>query len=226
VDVIGDSLFTMLQLQRTLNAREDAEWYTRRPPFLRAAIITAATAMNHYGCALWDARSPDLPRVQQDMVGLLQLLLSHEMLSQGRRDEELARAAKELENVYAVNRHLDVFSGQGFLDKMELLITKAASRDDIVLWPVFFSSTKDAGLDWNMMSRAYFSENVLKLFRQDYGSETGAYTAIWGGKADSKHLDEIMSEAPTLDLSAIRQALVMRYAAFTGRRATDKSSED
>jgi hypothetical protein len=66
---------------------------------------------------------------------------------------------------------------------------------------------------------------VLKLFRQDYGKDSKAYAAAWGEKKDYTHLQEIMSETESLDLAAIRHALVMRYSVLTGRRATDEGEK-
>lgn len=220
---IGDSLITMLQLQRALNDREDVEWYSRRPPFLRAAVMAAATTMDHYGCRLWSSAAPDLPQVQRDMSGLLYFLLAHSMLLKGRRDEELYRAAREIETIYKVVQRIDAHSGLDFAEKMELLAAKAALREDAALWPIFFSAIKDVGAGWDILSRAYFTENVLKLFRKDYGEDTGKYKAIWGDKEDSIHLEEIISGMKALDLPAIRHALVMRYSVLTGRRATDQA---
>lgn len=220
---ISDSVFTMLQLQRALNDREHAEWFTKQPPFLRAAVVATVTAMNHYGCQLWASAVPDLPQVRQDMGGILYALLSHTMARKGRRDEELYRIAKEIEAVHQTLQRKDAHFELGFPEKMELLIAKAALREDAVLWPVFFSSLRDIDLTWETLSRAYFSENVLKLFRKDYGEDTGKYRKIWGEKEDSIHLEEIISGMEALDMPAIRHALVMRYSVLSGRRATDQA---
>lgn len=225
MDNIGDNLFVMLQLQRTLNERADQDWYTKVPPFLRMAMLTAATAMEHYGCQLWSTPEPDLPEVQQDMIAILQLLLSHEMLYHGRRDDELTKIAKELESMFLVNRNMDIYTEKSFIEKMELFLAKAATHEDVVIWPVFFSALKDTGLDWKAISRIYFTNNTLKIFREDYGGNTGRYTAVWAGKEDSIHLGEIMAGMDTLDPHAIRHALVMRYSTLVGRRATDKNGK-
>lgn len=219
---ICDSVFTMLQLQRALNDREHAEWFTKQPPFLRATVIATVTAMNHYGCQLWTNPAPDLPQVRQDMNDILYSLLSHTMAHKGRRDEELYRIAKEIETVYQTLQRKDAHFELGFPEKLELLIAKAALREYAVLWPVFFSALRDIDLPWETLSRAYFSENVLKLFRKDYGEDTGKYKKVWGEKEDSIHLEEIISGMGTLDMPAIRHALVMRYSVLSGRRATDQ----
>ena len=224
MDSISDSMFTMLQLQRALNDRKDQEWYSKQPSFLRAAVVAAVAAMDHYGCQLWTSPAPDLPQVRLDMGGILCFLLSHAMAGKGRRDEELYRIAKEIESVYKNAQRTDTHFGLGFLEKMELLAAKAALREDGAIWPAFFSAIKDVELDWKTLSRAYFSENVLKLFRQDYGQDKGIYAETWGDKEDSVHLEEIISGMEALDLPAIRHALVMRYSILTGRRASDQTA--
>lgn len=223
MDDISDSLFTMLQLQRALNDREDTQWYTKQTPFLRAVLMSAAASLEHYGCNLWANTTPDLARVHGDMNGTLYALLAHTMTRKGRRDEELYRIAKEIETVYQSIQRKDTHFGLDFPEKMELLAAKSALHEDMVLWPVFFSAIRDVDLSWETLSRAYFSEYVLKLFRKDYGESTGKYKAIWGDKADTIHLEEIIAGMKTLDLPAIRHALVMRYSVLAGRRATDQS---
>jgi len=214
----------MLQLQRALNDREDQEWYSKQPYFLRAAVVAAAAAMDHYGCQLWASQAPDLPQVRLDMGCILYFLLSHAMARKGRRDEELYGIAKEIETAYKNAQHTDTYFGLGFLEKMELLTAKAALREDAAIWPAFFLAIKDLELDWETLSRAYFSENVLKLFRKDYGQDNGTYTETWGDKEDSVHLEEIISGMEALDLPAIRHALVMRYSILTGRRSSDQTA--
>jgi len=220
---ISDSLFTMLQLQRALNDREDTEWFARQPLFLRAAGMTATRAMDHYGWKLWKNAPANLVQVQEDMGHILYCLLAHAMVRKGRRDEELYRIAREIEIVHANVRRKDAHFGLGFLDKMEILAAKAASRDEAALWAVFFSAIIDVGLDWESLSRTYFSENVIKLFRQDYAHDGDNYVQAWGDKEDRAHLEEIISGMEALDLAAVRQTLVKRYSVLTGRRSTDQA---
>lgn len=225
MDSISDSVFTMLQLQRALNDYEHPEWFNDQPPFLRPVVVAAATAMEHYGCQLWGNPAPDLPQVRQDLSGMFYFLLSQTMVRKGRRDEELYRAAKEIDAIYKNAQRADAHSKlMGFLEKMELLAAKAAMREDAVIWLAYFSAIKSVELDWEKLSRAYFSENVLKLFRKDYGEDTGKYKAIWGEKEDNIHLEEIIAGMESLDMTTIRHALVMRYSVLTGRRAEDQAA--
>lgn len=222
MDVISDSLFTMLQLQRALNERGNKDWYNTPPPFLRKAIIAAAHMLEQLDRLPQQDNAPDWIELQKGMAQLLPPLLSFEMINQGRRDEELVKIAYHLETIYAAAQRNDLFSGEELAAKMEIFIGKAALREPLMIWQVYFSALKDARLDWHTLSRSYFSENVLSLFRKDYGDETGDYTSNWGGKDDSVHVAEIMANMERLDLAAIRHALVLRYSTLTGRRATDK----
>lgn len=221
MDNVCDSLFTMLQLQRALNDRADPDWFTKQPLFLRAATVAATSVMGHYGWGLWKNTNPNLPEVHHNMDDILGHLLSHVMARKGRRDEELYRVAKEIEAVYHNVQRKDANFGAGFLVKMDLFIARAAMLEDTAAWAIFFSAIIDVGQDWETMCRAYFSENVLKLFRLDYGQDSQTYSATWGDKKDYAHLEEIMAETKTLNFAAIRHALVTRYSVLTGRRATD-----
>jgi hypothetical protein len=221
----SDSVFTMLQLQRALNDHEDGDWFAKQPLFLRAAALAAASAMHHYGYRLWGNVEPVLPEVRHDMENILAYLLAHAIARKGRRDEELYRVAKEIEALHNKSARKDVHFGMGFLEKMELLAARAALRDDATAWTVFFSALTDVGMDWNGFCRSYLSENILKLFRLDYGRDNKAYLAAWGDKQDYLHLEEIISEMAEMDLSNIRHALVMRYFVLTGRRAADHADQ-
>jgi hypothetical protein len=216
-----DNVFTMLQLQRALNDHEDVDWFAKQPLFLRSAALCAASAMQHYGYRLWGGLDPLLPEVRHDMENILNCLLGHAIARKGRRDEELYRVAREIEALYRKSERKDAHFGMGFLEKMELLVAHAALRDDSAAWTAFFSAITELGLDWNGFCRNYLAENVLKLFRLDYGKDNKSYLDAWGEKQDYIHLEEILSEMSELDLSTIRHALVMRYFVLTGRRASD-----
>lgn len=223
---LKDNFFTMLQLQRALNDHEDRNWFVRQPLFLRAATLSAAKAVHHCGYALWsDGAEPVLPEVQQEMKNILSHLLGHTIARKGRRDEELYRIAREIETLYKKCASSNDHAGMDYQEKMEMLAARTALRDDAAAWTLFFSALPDIGLKWNGLSRAYLSENILKLFRLDYGRDNNGYPETWGEKPDYAHLEEIIAEMGDMDLSAIRHALVMRYFVFTGRRATDHAEE-
>lgn len=222
---LSDNIFTMLQLQRALNDHEDGEWFAKQPLFLRAAALSAAAAIHHHGYRLWGNVEPVLPEVRHDMENILNHLLAHAISRKGRRDEELYRVAKEIEGLYRKSVRKDVHFGMGFLEKMEVLAGRAALRDDAGAWTAFFSALTDVGMEWDGFCRAFLAENVLKLFRLDYGRDNKAYMETWGDKQDYVHLEEIISEMGKMDLSTIRHALVMRYFVLTGRRAADHAEQ-
>jgi hypothetical protein len=219
---MGERLLVMLQLQRMNNDRMDEQWYSHRPPFLRAAIMAAADAMNQYGYKWWEQKYPDIPKVRLALVDAFHFVISHEMLEHGRRDAELAKIAGELENMFTVNLNIHLYEGLDFAQKMDAFIARAAAGE-AAMWPALFSAMADVGMEWEVLSRMSFSRNVLILFRQDYGHREGTYSQIWNGKEDAVHLEEIIESMPSLDATTVRLALVSRYAkATTGRRATDR----
>jgi len=218
---MSERLLVMLQLQRMINDRMDEQWHSHHPPFLRAAIMGAADAVNHYGYKWWEKKSPDLPQARLALVDVFHFLISYEMLGNGRRDNELVKIANELENMYAVNLNIHLYQGLSFTQKMDAFIARA-SEGEAAMWPAFFSAMADIDMDWECLNRMCFSKNVLNLFRQDYGQNDGTYTHVWNGKEDAVHLQEIIDSMHSLDATTIRHALVARYAtAITGRRSTD-----
>lgn len=126
MDALSDALLTMLQLQRMLNERHDPDWYNKHPPFLRLAIITTASALHHHGCDLWHTPAPDWKLIRTDLSRLLPLLLSYEMLRNGRRDDELARIARKLQVLLEVMAHVE---------KLEHIIARASADQIDALWP-------------------------------------------------------------------------------------------
>ncbi|HEY5995363.1 MAG TPA: hypothetical protein VIU46_12285 [Gallionellaceae bacterium] len=222
-DSFSDSVFTMLQLQRALNDRADRDWFAKQPLFLRAATLAATAATVHYGWDLWKNSEPNLPEVRHTMDQILGHLLAHSMARKGRRDEELYRIVKEIEAIYTSVQRKDAHFGMDFLAKIDLLASRCAQLDDAVAWAIFFSAIVDVGYEWETLCHNYFSDNVLKLFRLDYGQDSETYSKAWGAKQDYVHLKEIISESEKLDLAAIRHALVMRYSVLTGRRSTDET---
>lgn len=91
---MSERLLAMLQLQRLINDRMDEQWYSQRPPFLRAAIMGAAEAVNHYGYKWWEKKNPDLPLARLALVDVFHFLISYEMLGNSGRIKSLSKSQK------------------------------------------------------------------------------------------------------------------------------------
>ena len=60
--------------------------------------------------------------------------------------------------------------------------------------PLFATLMAGVGLDFDDLYARYVGKNVLNLFRQDQGYQSGHYRKTWQGKEDNEHLMEILNE--------------------------------
>ena len=81
--------------------------------------------------------------------------------------------------------------------RIELLIGLSVSRRVDI--PLFSAILIDGQMSWEDLYRQYTGKNVLNMFRQDKGYQTGSYQKNWGGREDNEHLVEIIS---ALDVKA------------------------
>lgn len=189
-----DQARTMLTLQARINARVDPDWIAAAYPYLRAALVEGAEAIEHHGWKWWKRQARDLEQLRMELVDIWHFDLSHLLLQNG-GDQD--RAASELLRLAAEPAQLD-FDGRRYdigtldtLTKLELSIGLAASRR--LSLPLFAALLEDCGMDWSELFRQYVGKNVLNLFRQDHGYKDGSYRKLWGGREDNAHLVEVMA---------------------------------
>ncbi|WP_456027253.1 dUTP diphosphatase [Pseudomonas capeferrum] len=208
---------TMLNLQSTLNAMVDPAWLSKKFPYLRAAFVEAAEALDHHGWKWWKKQEPNLTQVQIEISDILHFYLSDILIeSAGDQQkaeqifvEECADTTSEVtidDNVFS----LDVADVPTLL---ELLAALAVLRKRS--FPVFQSLMIRCQLDWESLYVNYTSKNVLNIFRQLNGYKDGTYIKMWAGREDNEHLADIVAALDTAsaDFSdQIEQALIAAYS--------------
>jgi len=207
----------MLKLQLEMNAKVNPGWLKAGYPFLRAAIVEGAEAMEHYGWKWWKQQSTDVPQVRMELVDIWHFMLSHTLIA---HDGDVVAATGELtssvESIYAGDAiYFDgrayVLAAMTFTDRLELLIGLAVARRTSLL--LFETLMGDMAMSWDDMYRQYVAKNVLNFFRQDHGYKQGTYIKIWFGEEDNVVLTRLMDTFEPGDtfMAELYKALLAEY---------------
>jgi dimeric dUTPase (all-alpha-NTP-PPase superfamily) len=187
-------LAAMLELQDRMNRKIDPAWLSAGQEFLRAVLVEAVEALEHYGWKWWKRQEPNLDQLRIELVDIWHFLLSH-YLVEARGDAAAAARRIALEWQGQPELALDgavLRIGDADLRRrLELLAACAALRK--VSLPLFASLLRDCGLDAEALYRSYVSKNVLNHFRQDNGYKAGTYEKLWNGREDNEHMAEILA---------------------------------
>ena len=84
-------LLAMLELQDSMNQKIDAGWLARRHAYLRAVLVEATEALEHYGWKWWKKQTPDMPQLRIELIDIWHFVLSEYLL---RANGDKAAAAK------------------------------------------------------------------------------------------------------------------------------------
>lgn len=210
-------LAAMLELQASMNQKIDHDWLAKRHAYLRAVLVEATEALEHYGWKWWKKQSPDIAQLRIEMIDIWHFVLS-EYLLRASGDKQAAVAALLAE------WHGDVveFDGTRYAldrldlrEQLELLAALAAVRR--LCMPLVARLFIACDLPPSALFRDYVSKNVLNHFRQDRGYKTGTYKKTWDGAEDNVHMAEIFASLKVADAqlpAALYQALAGRYDAL------------
>lgn len=208
-------LLAMLDLQDSMNKKIDAEWLGKRHAYLRAVLVEATEALEHYGWKWWKKQSPDMTQLRIELIDIWHFVLSEYLLRAG---GDKPAATQTMLADWASDLTLD-FDGARYalqtLDirqQLELLAALAAVRRlNLPLLALLFAACE---LTPAALFREYVSKNVLNHFRQDRGYKTGEYKKTWDGAEDNVHMAELldaMNEADEQLPAALYDALARRY---------------
>lgn len=192
---------TMLDLQHKLNTIVDAEWIVKKFPYLRAAFVESAEALDHYGWKWWKQQTPNIPQVQIEISDILHFYLSDILLSANgditAAQTIMLRECQQATKSVIICQHSYDLAETDTPTLFELLAATSILRQRSL--PIFQELMQRNNLDWNSLYSAYISKNILNIFRQNNGYKEGTYIKIWDKLEDNEHLHEIMSK---LDSSA------------------------
>ncbi|ABR91871.1 Uncharacterized conserved protein [Janthinobacterium sp. Marseille] len=190
-----DQAIGMLRLQEKMNSTVNPDWLHAGYPFLRAVVIEAAEALEHYGWKWWKNQSADLAQVQIELIDILHFMLSASIIDAQGNIEEAAKAI-----AWQSDPELDEiqFDGKTYSLKeenirflLELMAGLAVSRRSS--YALLEASFRACDMDWNIAITQYTSKNVLNIFRQANGYKEGTYIKEWNGKEDNVHLVDIVT---------------------------------
>lgn len=183
------SLREMLALQNELNSVIDSDWVNAKNPFLRAAFVEAAEALDHHGWKWWKSQAPDFYQLQMELIDILHFYLS-DVLAEFDVDMDLSTKAVMAE----ISEDGVFFDGASYnladLDiprLLELLGAMAAARRRS--FAILDRLIERCSLGWDEAFQIYVSKNILNLFRQANGYKEGSYIKIWCGEEDNVWLE-------------------------------------
>jgi dimeric dUTPase (all-alpha-NTP-PPase superfamily) len=207
---------TMLDLQSKLNTLVDKDWITKRFPYLRAAFVESAEALDHYGWKWWKKQTPDIPQVQIEISDILHFYLSDILLS---TSGDIASAANLMlaecdikNNAVSINNIVFDIETADIQTLFEILAATSILRQRN--FNVFQKIMEKCNLDWSSLYIGYVSKNVLNIFRQDNGYKDGTYKKMWENREDNEHLHDIVSRldpASATFSKDIIEALTKKY---------------
>ena len=208
------SLREMLALQDELNSVINSDWVSAKNPFLRAAFVEAAEALDHHGWKWWKSQAPDFYQLQMELIDILHFYLS-DVLVEFNADMDFSIKAVMTE----INEDGVSFDGVNYnlaeldiLRLLELLGAMAAARRRS--FAVLHRLMERCSLGWDEAFQIYVSKNILNLFRQANGYKDGSYIKIWRGEEDNVWLERLAKNisADLPDYTAqLRQRLAEEY---------------
>ena len=187
-------LLAMLHMQWNMNAKVNPDWQNAGYPFLRAAVVEGAEAMEHHGWKWWKKQEMDKAQFSMELVDIWHFVLSHMILTEEEHaaDTILGQLASEyMTKGITFDGTYFVFERLSTLERVELLIGLSVARR--VSIPLFESLMRDVGMNWDELYRQYVGKNVLNFFRQDHGYKEGTYVKIWNGREDNEVLVDILN---------------------------------
>ncbi|HTE15484.1 MAG TPA: dUTP diphosphatase [Burkholderiales bacterium] len=208
-------LLAMLDLQDGMNKKIDNDWLSKRHAYLRAVLVEATEALEHYGWKWWKQQTPDRVQLRIEMIDIWHFILSEYLLRAG---GDKAAAVKMITAEWQQDATLE-FDGTRYdlnaLDirrQLELLAALAAVRR--LCMPLVARLFAACELPPAALFRDYVSKNVLNHFRQDRGYKRGEYKKLWAGAEDNVHMAEILQSLDAADEhlpDALYRALAERY---------------
>lgn len=176
-------ILTMLALQDRMNTCVNAQWQAQQFPWYRAIWVECAELMDHYGWKWWKKQHTDRDQVVLELIDIWHFGLSC-LIEQ---DIEASAICREL------TLGLDDKLTSDFRDLLESFTLN-------VLQTRGFDCRKFGGLmqcvdlEFDELYRSYVGKNVLNLFRQEKGYQSGTYIKVWHGRDDNEWLVEHMNE--------------------------------
>lgn len=203
--VIARQLAAMADLQTRHNLRVHPQWMRQGHDYYRAVWVECAELLDHYGWKWWKRQQANIDQVKFEIVDIWHFGLS-ELIRAGETGEALAarlQAALEQPPPADFRRAVEALAAA-------CLRARAFDLD------AFVRVLRALPLGWDELYEMYVAKNVLNMFRQEHGYQSGEYRKVWGGREDNEHLAELtrgMDRAAASFPADLAEALAARYAA-------------
>ncbi len=208
-------LLAMLELQDSMNRKIDNDWLSKRHAYLRAVLVEATEALEHYGWKWWKKQTPDMAQLRIEMIDIWHFVLSEYLLRAGGNKNAALQAmlsdwhAGATVDLDGTHYELDTLDMRR---QLELLAALAAVRR--LCLPLVARLFAASDLPPAALFRDYVSKNVLNHFRQDRGYKSGTYKKFWDGAEDNVHMAQLLESITVPDEhlpDALYHALAARY---------------
>ncbi len=206
---IAEQLAAMAQLQDSLNRNVHAAWRTQGHQYYRAIWVECAELLDHFGWKWWKHQRPDLDQVKLEIVDIW-----HFGLSELIRDGSVDAGHIDARVVAAFAQRQRPPQPGDFRDAVETLAQQTLAQRGFPV-AAFVDVMAALPIDLDELFRIYVGKNVLNVFRQANGYQSGTYVKVWQGREDNEHLFELVG---TLDAASsaffddLYRALEARYA--------------
>lgn len=202
---IAKRLAIMADLQERHNLRVHPQWIRQGHDYYRAVWVECAELLDHYGWKWWKRQEANMDQVRLEIVDIWHFGLS-ELIRSGAAGGCLA---------HRLQAALERQPPADFRCAVEALAA-ACLRTRAFDLDAFAGVLLALPLDFDELYEMYVAKNVLNMFRQQHGYQSGEYRKVWSGREDNEHLVELTRSMDTdaesfpADLAA---ALATRYAA-------------
>lgn len=220
--LIADELrlhFEMFRLQDTLNTVIFPNWRERNFPWRRAVWLECAELAEGLGWKWWKAKPEMTPKLMEqaklEIIDIWHFVLS-ELMAQDSAEVAATRlVASDAQAHGGLTKWSLGMPVEVLVAAAESLANEATSGPGPRLVSAFWHLAGLAGMDTQAVHAVYVPKNVLNLFRQAHGYQTGSYRKIWDGREDNAHLTELWAALPPASrtATALTAALEARYAA-------------
>ena len=191
MNLTTDQISIMLDMQDETNKLIDENWREKNHPYLRAAMMEAAEAIEHHGYKWWKKQECDLQQLQMELVDIWHFALSNYLVNYESLNKEFLpdfircrleecrdEICKLSFNAYdrsLPNHYLS--DCENVLEKLQLFIAFCAL--DSFNESLFLSILKDCEMTPQDLFTMYVGKNVLNKFRQKNGYKEGTYIKNW-----------------------------------------------
>ncbi|APV51406.1 hypothetical protein BWI17_17940 [Betaproteobacteria bacterium GR16-43] len=211
-----DLALAMGRAQADFNAARDPDWLKAGWPFLRAAAVEGARALDRLDWKWWKREEGGNAAIGESLAAIWGHGLSHLLVERHGNFEELAKylawsSRHSPGNVRTVAGLSDP-KGLDLAGRLDLLVGLCSvGRFPLAVLADLFAS---CGVDWESLAAKHLGDLALRGFRLERNANECAVVAFGDGREDREHLCELLPHVDIHDEQAcakLRAALGERH---------------